>query len=83
MLGVIDQLESSTASPKSAQAREQALERTIITLADQSAQTQSTDPQFALSLVAELMMCELPYCTAIGKPTMTHYALSEIAKKFS
>ena len=83
VLGVIDELESSNATPKSAQAREQALERLTITLAEQSAQTQSTDPQFALSLVAELMMCDLPYCTATGKPTMTHYALSEITKKFS
>ena len=80
VLGVIDQLE--TTSLKSAKAREKVLEQLLMAVAHQSALTQSADQQFALPVVAELMLCELPYCTPEGKPTMIHYATNEIAKKF-
>ena len=83
VLGVIDKLEATSSSPRSAQARELALEGVLVQVASQAAITQSTDSQFALALVAELMLCDLPYCTATGKPTMTHYSLSEIGKKFT
>jgi len=81
VLGVIDQLAAHSA-PKSLKAREKTVEHLLVSMAEQSALNQSLDPQFALSLVAELMLCELPYCTALGKPTMIHYAESEIAKRF-
>ncbi|MEM9930337.1 MAG: DNA mismatch repair endonuclease MutL, partial [Bacteroidota bacterium] len=82
ILGVIDTLETTTAI-KSSQARERAIEKLLISIAAQTAKTQTCDIVEDPYLVRDLMTCELPYCTATGKPTMTHMSTSEIAKKFS
>ena len=36
-----------------------------------------------LPLLAELLRCEIPYCTPGGKPTLLPFALSEINRRFS
>ncbi len=40
------------------------------------------DPAAAAALLDELMACELPYACPAGKPTMIHFAHSELARKF-
>jgi DNA mismatch repair protein MutL len=40
------------------------------------------DPAAADALLGELMACELPYTCPAGKPTMIHFALSELERKF-
>jgi len=35
------------------------------------------------TLLRELFLCDLPYCTPSGEPTMIHISLNELAKKFS
>ncbi len=34
-------------------------------------------------LLAELFRCELPYCTADGRPTLTEYGLRELDRRFN
>ncbi|MFT3992590.1 MAG: DNA mismatch repair endonuclease MutL [Luteolibacter sp.] len=34
-------------------------------------------------LLTELFLCELPYCTAEGKPTLTEFGLKELERRFS
>ncbi len=38
--------------------------------------------QQPMPLLAELLQCEIPYCTPCGKPTLVPFALSEINRKF-
>jgi DNA mismatch repair protein MutL len=40
------------------------------------------DAAASKSLLDELMACELPYACPIGRPTMIHFAHSELARKF-
>ncbi len=40
------------------------------------------DPVMARALVDELMACDLPYACPNGRPTMIHFAHSELARKF-
>ena len=35
-----------------------------------------------VSLLSDLLRCENPYCTALGKPTMLPFPMSEIQRKF-
>lgn len=81
ILGVIDSLEITT-STKTAKAREKAIEGLLHSVAKQSAKNQITSPELAPHLLKELMLCDLPYCAPDGKPTMIHYSISELAKKF-
>ena len=80
ILGVIDTLE--TTALKSSQARELAIERLLVSISEQTAKVQSTSSNLFDSLTNELLACDLPYCTAKGKPTMTHFSTSELAKRF-
>lgn len=36
----------------------------------------------ARALLAELFACELPYCTADGRPTLTEFGMRELEKRF-
>jgi len=36
----------------------------------------------ARPLLAELFACELPYCTADGRPTLTEFGLRELERRF-
>jgi len=36
----------------------------------------------ARSLLAELFTCELPYCTADGRPTLTEFGMRELERRF-
>ena len=53
-------------------------------IARQYAQKEDLRPwlQAPLPLLADLLRCEIPYCTPNGKPTMVPVTLNEIARKF-
>ena len=53
-------------------------------IAKQYAQQEDMQPwlRSAPALVADLMRCEIPYCTPAGKPTMLPYTANEINRKF-
>ena len=53
-------------------------------LARQYARQEDIEPllQRPLPLLAELLRCEIPYCTPTGKPTLLPFAMSEINRKF-
>jgi DNA mismatch repair protein MutL len=36
----------------------------------------------ARSLLTELFACDLPYCTADGRPTLTEYGVRELERRF-
>lgn len=53
-------------------------------LAQQYARQEGIDPllQDPMPLLADLLHCEIPYCTPRGKPTLVPLALSELRRKF-
>ena len=53
-------------------------------LAQRYAAREDMEPwlQRPLPLLAELLRCEIPYCTPGGKPTLIPFALSEINRRF-
>ena len=53
-------------------------------LAKQYAMQEDMQPwlRSAPALLADLMRCEIPYCTPAGKPTMLPYTANEINRKF-
>lgn len=53
-------------------------------LAKQYAMQEDMQPwlRSAPALLADLMRCEIPYCTPAGKPTMLPYTTNEITRKF-
>ncbi|MBQ2814053.1 MAG: DNA mismatch repair endonuclease MutL [Akkermansia sp.] len=53
-------------------------------LAQRYAAREDMEPwlQRPLSLLTELLRCEIPYCTPGGKPTLIPFALSEINRRF-
>lgn len=53
-------------------------------LAKQYAQQEDMQPwlRSAPALIADLMRCEIPYCTPAGKPTMLPFTANEISRKF-
>ena len=59
-----------------------ALERLAKSLARRAALHESPDPADALALLDQLFACELPYCAADGRPTLSEFSLSELEKRF-
>lgn len=60
-----------------------ALDRIHRALAKRAAASISPRLETTDSLLAELFACELPYCTAGGRPTLTEFSLREITRRFS
>ncbi len=56
----------------------------IARLASEYAQQESILPFFSAphQLLADLLCCEIPYCTPSGKPTLVPISLNEIQRKF-
>ncbi len=56
----------------------------IAKLASQYVQQESIAPFFSAphQLLADLLCCEIPYCTPSGKPTLVPISLNEIKRKF-
>jgi len=63
-----------------ARAIEEAIARSVC----RSASLGSVPPDAATAdaLLDELMACDLPYTCPAGRPTMIHFAHSELARKF-
>lgn len=54
----------------------------IKVIAKNSAQKENTTSLHALPILKDLLLCEVPYCTPSGKPTLINYSFSEIKRKF-
>ena len=59
-----------------------ALERMARLLAKRAAMLIEPRLAEAGSLLAELFLCELPYCTADGRPTLTEFGMRELDRRF-
>lgn len=60
-----------------------AAEKVAAALARRAALRESPGPQEAPRLLEQLFACELPYCAADGRPTLSEFSLSELEKRFS
>ncbi|RYD37926.1 MAG: hypothetical protein EOP87_02530, partial [Verrucomicrobiaceae bacterium] len=60
-----------------------AFERLAKLLARKAAQPTKASLQEAHPLLDELFLCELPYCAADGRPTLSEISLQELARRFS
>ncbi len=60
-----------------------AFERLARLLAKRAAMPVRASLNEAQTLLDELFTCELPYCAADGRPTLTEMSLKELAKRFS
>ncbi|MBX3743113.1 MAG: DNA mismatch repair endonuclease MutL [Akkermansiaceae bacterium] len=60
-----------------------AFERLAKLLAKKAAQPVKASLKEAAPLLDELFLCELPYCAADGRPTLSEISLQELARRFS
>ncbi|MBK1827669.1 DNA mismatch repair endonuclease MutL [Haloferula rosea] len=58
-----------------------ALDRLAKSLARQAALLESPRPGEAMALLKQLFRCDLPYCGADGRPTMTEFSIRELEKR--
>ena len=59
-----------------------ARERIARTLAARAAAGVTARLDEAAPLLARLFACDLPYCTADGRPTLTEFSIGELEKRF-
>ena len=59
-----------------------AYERLAAVLARRASRRESPRPEEAEPLLRELFRCDLPYCTADGRPTLTEFSRNELEKRF-
>jgi DNA mismatch repair protein MutL len=57
-------------------------ERIARTLATRAALATSPKLEETRNLLEQLFRCDLPYCTAAGRPTLTQFSLSELDRRF-
>ncbi|MCH7225784.1 DNA mismatch repair endonuclease MutL [Haloferula sp. A504] len=60
-----------------------ASEKVAAVLARRAARRESPGPHEAPALLEQLFACDLPYCAADGRPTLSEFSLSELEKRFS
>lgn len=60
-----------------------AFDRLAKVLARRAAIQEAARPEEAEALLEQLFRCELPYCGADGRPTLTEFSLRELGKRFS
>jgi DNA mismatch repair protein MutL len=58
-----------------------ALDRLAKSLARQAALLESPRPREAQELLKQLFECDLPYCGADGRPTMSEFSMRELNKR--
>lgn len=76
VLEVVDELaEGASASAKFA------VERLAKVLARRAAILERPRPEEAPKLLTELFKCDLPYCAADGRPTISEFSLSELERR--
>ncbi len=59
-----------------------ALEKLAAVLARRAARREAPKPGEALRLLDQLFRCDLPYCAADGRPTLSEFSMSELEKRF-
>ncbi len=59
-----------------------ALEKLAAVLARRTARREAPRPAEAARLLDQLFACDLPYCAADGRPTLSEFSLSELEKRF-
>lgn len=59
-----------------------AREKLAKVLARRAALMEPARPEEAMSLLDALFQCELPYCAADGRPTLTEFSRSELERRF-
>ena len=57
-------------------------ERLAKSLARRAALLEKPRPEEAMTLLEQLFECELPYCAADGRPTMSEFSLGELERRF-
>ena len=57
-------------------------ERLAKVMARRAALQERPRPEEAESLLDQLFQCELPYCAADGRPTLTEFSLAELERRF-
>lgn len=51
-------------------------------LAKKASTGETADESIALDLLEELFRCDLPYCAADGRPTLTEFSIRELERRF-
>ena len=59
-----------------------AFEKLAKSLAKKAATGEPADESIAMDLLDELFRCDLPYCAADGRPTLTEFSLRELERRF-
>jgi DNA mismatch repair protein MutL len=59
-----------------------AFEKLAKSLAKKAASGEPADETVAMDLLEELFQCDLPYCAADGRPTLTEFSLRELERRF-
>jgi DNA mismatch repair protein MutL len=59
-----------------------AFDRLAKALAKRAGREQSANEDNAMILLDELFTCDLPYCAADGRPTLTEFSLRELERRF-
>lgn len=59
-----------------------AYDRIAKALAKRAGWQEHADPESAVDLLEKLFACDLPYCAADGRPTLTEFSLRELERRF-
>lgn len=79
---LMDLIDKFTHSEYSRAAKTLAYDEFIKVIAKNSAQKENTSSLQPVPILKDLLLCEVPYCTPSGKPTLINYSFSEIKRKF-
>ncbi len=79
VLCIIDELVESEGTRGG---RSIAFEKFAAQFAKQCARGERVNETSAQTLLERLFECELPYCTADGRPTLIHYSMGELERRF-
>lgn len=79
LLEIVDELR---ATHESRRGRDLTFETFAAKLARQASRAEAWAPHTLAALLESLFSCELPYCTADGRPTLVQLSLHEIERKF-
>ena len=79
---LMELIDKFTHSEYSRAAKTLAYDEFIKVIAKNSAQKENTSSLLPVPILKDLLLCEVPYCTPSGKPTLINYSFSEIKRKF-
>lgn len=79
LLEIVDELR---ATQETRRGRDLTFEAFAAKLARQAGRAQPWSPEQLEPILSELFRCDLPYCTADGRPTLVQLSLNELERKF-